>query len=178
MKISFAFRTRLITFPRNNTFLFAMQLLIFVIFPSQKSRGCQNDALTSNSLDIIPFQKYKVKRFFKIFLIFLKFFLLFYFLQKKKGPPLLLQTLAHILYIRRAREEKRLPVAPSTPRLPTPAAGFTIPRALLRRLSRRGIHLTRVIPLRFSPTFRANDLIRIYLHELLKLFSASRTFIL
>ena len=49
MKISFAFRTRLIAFPHNKTSLFAMQLLIFYL-PFSTETGYQNNALVNRQL--------------------------------------------------------------------------------------------------------------------------------
>ena len=48
MKISFAFRTRLIV--SNNTFLFAMQLLIFVLLHQQMKFCCTKYALHERQL--------------------------------------------------------------------------------------------------------------------------------
>ena len=60
----------------------------------------------------------------------------------------------------------------------TSAAGFTIPRAFFRALPRRRIHRTRIIALRFPSASRTRHLVRVNLYQLVKAFSANRTFIL
>jgi hypothetical protein len=58
------------------------------------------------------------------------------------------------------------------------AAGFTIPRAFFRTLPCGRIHRTRIITLRFSTAIRTCYLIRVNFYQLVKAFSANRTFIL
>ena len=58
-----------------------MQLLIFRC-PLDREGCYQNSTLALDSLNIIPFQKYIVKRFFQNFKTFSNFFNFFYFFQK------------------------------------------------------------------------------------------------
>lgn len=60
----------------------------------------------------------------------------------------------------------------------TTAAGFTIPRAFFRALPCGRIHRTRIITLRFSTAIRTCYLVRVNFYQLVKAFSANRTFIL
>jgi len=79
MKNFLPFRTRLYFLSKNKNFLtnFAMQLLIF--FSTSHQRSAPKKRLRFiDSLNIIPFTKNIVKRFFQPFLIFFYFFHFFH----------------------------------------------------------------------------------------------------
>ena len=58
------------------------------------------------------------------------------------------------------------------------ATGLAIARAFLARFSRGRIHGTRVVAFRVPSTVGTNHLIRVYLHQLVKAFSAVFAFVL
>ena len=59
-----------------------MQLLIFILSLSTEKVAVKITHASLDSLNIIPFQKYIVKRFFQKIKIFSNFFNFFYFFQK------------------------------------------------------------------------------------------------
>ena len=102
MKISFAFRTRLLCF-HNILLLFAMQLLIFVLLVDRQVFAIQTVLSHSDSLNIIPLTKKNVKHFLKIFEIFFNFFIFakFFFFSAR--------VLHYILYIKNAAKTNATP---------------------------------------------------------------------
>ena len=145
--MKFCLCTRLFLLKKKH-FNLAMQLLMFV-FPF--NRRAHYATRSRRSLNIIPLSKNNVKHFFELFSIFFIFFIF-----HKSTVFLSAFSCTHAPYKytcvhhARARETKNgAKNAPSFYTLSTTAASFTVPRAFLGRFSRCGIHLPRIISLRF-----------------------------